>query len=96
MNGVIAPYGNERQIDVILGNLNTRKPGDDRWLKSYPNVHLFACAMSSLISRSFPVPSYLTCALFLQTNLGRPNHKVRSCAHCLICSENLSRNPVVP
>jgi hypothetical protein len=47
MNGAIASYGNERQIDVILGNLNTHKPGDDRWLKSHPNVHLLSWAISS-------------------------------------------------
>jgi transposase len=28
-----------RQIHVILDNLNTHKPKQDRWLKSHPNVH---------------------------------------------------------
>jgi transposase len=39
MNGVIACYGNEKEIHVILDNLNTHKPKNDRWLKSHPNVH---------------------------------------------------------
>ncbi len=25
---------------MVLDNLNTHKPKDDRWLKSHPNVHL--------------------------------------------------------
>src|ERR1700751_3410779 len=29
-----------KEIHVILDNLNTRKPKNDRWLKSHPNVHL--------------------------------------------------------
>jgi transposase len=28
-----------REIHVILDNLNTHKPKDDRWLKRHPNVH---------------------------------------------------------
>ena len=32
-------YGNEKEIHVILDNLNTHKPKNDRWLKSHPNVH---------------------------------------------------------
>ena len=39
MNGVIDSYGNEKEIHVILDNLNTHKPKNDRWLKSHPNVH---------------------------------------------------------
>jgi transposase len=30
----------DRQLHVILDNLNTHKPKQDRWLKSHPNVHL--------------------------------------------------------
>jgi transposase len=39
MNGVIDAYGNEKEIHVILDNLNTHKPKHDRWLKRHPNVH---------------------------------------------------------
>ena len=39
MNGIIDCYGNEKEIHVILDNLNTHKPKNDRWLKSHPNVH---------------------------------------------------------
>ena len=39
MNGVLASYGNEKEIHVILDNLNTHKPKNDRWLKSHLNVH---------------------------------------------------------
>ncbi len=28
-----------REIHVVLDNLNTHKPKDDRWLKSHSNVH---------------------------------------------------------
>jgi transposase len=40
MNGVIDAYGEEKEIHVILDNLNTHKPKNDRWLKNHPNVHL--------------------------------------------------------
>ncbi len=30
----------DRQIHVILDNLNTHKPKQDRWLKAHPNIHL--------------------------------------------------------
>jgi hypothetical protein len=33
-------HGKEKEIHVILDNLNTDKPKNDRWLKSHPNVHL--------------------------------------------------------
>jgi transposase len=39
MNGIIASYGEDRAIHVILDNLNTHKPANDRWLKSHPNIH---------------------------------------------------------
>lgn len=38
MNGVIAEHG-DREIHVILDNLNTHKPKRDRWLAAHPNVH---------------------------------------------------------
>lgn len=38
MNDVIADHP-ERQIHVILDNLNTHKPKHDRWLARRPNVH---------------------------------------------------------
>lgn len=38
MNPVIAQYG-EREVHVILDNLNIHKPKHDRWLKRHPNVH---------------------------------------------------------
>jgi transposase len=39
MNGVIDSYGHQREIHVILDNLNTHKPKNDRWLKRHPDVH---------------------------------------------------------
>jgi transposase len=39
MNGIIASDGDDREIHVILDNLNTHKPANDPWLKSHPNVH---------------------------------------------------------
>jgi hypothetical protein len=30
----------KRKFHVILDNLNTHKPKNDRWLKTHPNVHL--------------------------------------------------------
>lgn len=38
MNRVVAAYPG-REIHVILDNLNTHKPKDDRWRKPHPNVH---------------------------------------------------------
>jgi len=40
MNDVIAGYDN-KEIYVILDNLNTHKPKHDRWLHRHKNVHLF-------------------------------------------------------
>ena len=39
MNGILADHPNE-EIHVVLDNLNTHEPKQDRWLKSHPNVHL--------------------------------------------------------
>lgn len=39
MNGIVAEHG-DREIHVILDNLNTHKPKEDRWLKRHKNVHL--------------------------------------------------------
>lgn len=38
MNGLIALYP-EKQLHVILDNLSTHKPKEDRWLKQHPRVH---------------------------------------------------------
>lgn len=38
MNGVVAAYPG-RDIHVVLDNLNTHKPKNDRWLKRHRNVH---------------------------------------------------------
>jgi len=37
MNEIVASYP-DREIHVILDNLNTHKPKDDRWLKRHQNV----------------------------------------------------------
>ena len=39
MNGILADYPGQ-EIHVVLDNLNTHKPKQDRWLKAHPNVHL--------------------------------------------------------
>ncbi|MEJ7607932.1 MAG: IS630 family transposase [Bryobacteraceae bacterium] len=39
INEVVAEHEN-REIHVVLDNLNTHKPKNDRWLKRHPNVHL--------------------------------------------------------
>jgi len=38
MNEVVAAYP-DREIHVVLDNLNTHKPKNDRWLARHPNVH---------------------------------------------------------
>jgi len=38
MNEMVAEYP-EQEIHVILDNLNTHKPKDDRWLRKHPQVH---------------------------------------------------------
>jgi len=38
MNRIVAEHRG-REIHVILDNLNTHKPKNDRWLKRHPNVH---------------------------------------------------------
>jgi transposase len=40
MNDIVAAYaGTHTAIHVVLDNLNTHKPKNDRWLKRHPNVH---------------------------------------------------------
>lgn len=39
MNEIVAGHPG-REIHVVLDNLNTHKPKDDRWLKRHPSVHL--------------------------------------------------------
>jgi transposase len=40
MNDIVAAYtGTDTAIHVVLDNLNTHKPKNDRWLKRHPNVH---------------------------------------------------------
>jgi transposase len=29
----------DKELHVVLDNLNTHKPKEDRWLKAHPNVH---------------------------------------------------------
>jgi len=38
MNEIVADHPG-REIHVVLANLNTHKPKEDRWLKRHPNVH---------------------------------------------------------
>ena len=38
MNRVVAAYP-DRELHVVLDNLNTHKPKRDRWLKAHPHVH---------------------------------------------------------
>ena len=39
MNELVASYPNDMELHVILDNLNTHKPKEDRWLLRHPNVH---------------------------------------------------------
>ena len=39
MNGIVAAYPSETAIHVVLDNLSTHKPRNDRWIKRHPNVH---------------------------------------------------------
>jgi transposase len=38
MNELVAKYPG-KEIHVVLDNLNTHKPKDDRWLRAHPHVH---------------------------------------------------------
>jgi hypothetical protein len=38
MNDIVAAHA-DTAIHVILDNLNTHKPRNDRWLRRHPNVH---------------------------------------------------------
>lgn len=40
MNRVVAQYGPDTELHVVLDNLNTHKPKTDRWLARHTNVHL--------------------------------------------------------
>ncbi len=51
MNEIVAAYP-DREIHVVLDNLNTHKPKDDRWLRRHPNVRLhFTPTYSSFMNQ---------------------------------------------
>jgi hypothetical protein len=39
MDGIVAAYPSDRAIHVVLDDLNTHNPRNDRWLKRHPNAH---------------------------------------------------------
>ena len=52
MNEIVAANPN-REIHVVLDNLNTHKPKEDRWLKRHPNVQLhFTPTYSSWLNQA--------------------------------------------
>ena len=52
MNDIVAEHPH-RKIHVVLDNLNTHKPKDDRWLKRHPNVQLhFTPTYSSWLNQA--------------------------------------------
>jgi transposase len=52
MNDIVAEHPN-REIHVVLDNLNTHKPKEDRWLKRHPNVQLhFTPTYSSWLNQA--------------------------------------------
>jgi transposase len=52
MNDILAEHPN-REIHVVLDNLNTHKPKEDRWLKRHPNVQLhFTPTYSSWLNQA--------------------------------------------
>jgi transposase len=51
MNDLVANYPG-RELHVVLDNLNTHKPKEDRWLKAHHNLHLhFIPTHSSLLNQ---------------------------------------------
>jgi hypothetical protein len=54
MNHIVAEHPG-REIHVILDNLNTHKPKNDRWLKRHPKVHFhFTPTKASWLNQSLP------------------------------------------
>lgn len=52
MNEIVAEHP-QREIHVVLDNLNTHKPKEDRWLKRHPNVQLhFTPTYSSWLNQA--------------------------------------------
>jgi transposase len=41
MNTVVAQYGPDTELHVILDNLSTHNTRRERWLKRHPNVHFY-------------------------------------------------------
>lgn len=39
MNDIVATYGTDQEIHVVLDNLRTHKPKNEKWLARHPNVH---------------------------------------------------------
>jgi transposase len=52
MNEIVAEH-HDREMHVVLDNLNTHKPKQDRWLKRHPNVHFhFTPTYSSWLNQA--------------------------------------------
>jgi len=47
MNDLIAQYGPDTELHVVLDNLSTHKPKRDQWLRMHPNVHLHCTSTHS-------------------------------------------------
>jgi transposase len=51
MNEIVAAYP-DRELHVVLDNLNTHKPKEDRWLRRHPKVHFhFTPTYSSFLNQ---------------------------------------------
>jgi hypothetical protein len=83
MNGVVAAYP-DTAIHVILDNLNTHKPKNDRWLKRHPNVRFhFTPTRASWIRSRSGSRSWRT-----NPCTARPSHPSRSSDNTSMRSSN--------
>lgn len=93
MNEVIAEYGDDREVHIILDNLNTHKPKDDRWLKRHKNVHFhFTPTHASWLNQIECWFSILSRAALRSTSFTSPR-QVRKAIDAFVKTYNQSAAP---
>ena len=83
MNDIVAAHP-DTAIHVVLDNLNTHKPKNDRWLKRHPNVHFPLHADTGLLAqpgRNLVLDPARKVAARRLLHLGRPTQGAHRCLH---------------
>lgn len=92
MNEIVAAHPH-RDIHVVLDNLNTHKPKDDRWLKRHPKIHLhFTPTYSSWLNQVECWFSILSCQALRGASFTSPQ-QLRQAIDDFVASYNQNAAP---